>query len=134
VLVPHLPLGARVTDVTVVGGSALPSDAPRETARDVEASVRLVLAGDVQVVIQYQPGFEVILPPAVPVRGDRSRGLRLLDQRRVGDSVSVLLEGPAGSRSSIRVRHGSERVVPVQFPEPGDPVDGYSRTEVLVGP
>jgi glycogen debranching enzyme len=134
VLAPHLPLGARVTDVKVLGGTALPSDPPRETARDVEASVRVAVAGDVRVAIQYQPGFEVILPQVTPGPGDRSRGLRLLDQRRVGDSLAVLLEGPAGSRGSIRVRRGSERVVPVQFPEPGDPVDGYSRAEVRVGP
>ena len=131
---PHLPLGARVTDVKVLGGAALPSAAPNEAVRDLEVTQRVVLTGDVQVVVQYQPGYEVILPLVEPRRGDRSRGLRLLDQRRVGDSLAVLLEGPAGSRSSIRVRHGSERVVPVQFPEPGDPVDAYSRAEVRVGP
>ena len=131
---PHLPLGASLTDVKVLGGAALPADPPRETARDLEVSQRVVLTGDVQVVLQYRPGWEVLLPPAAPRRGDRSRGLRLLDQRRVGDSIAVLLEGPAGSRSSIRVRHGSERVVPVQFPEPGDSVDAYSRAEVRVGP
>lgn len=131
---PHLPPGARLSDVKVLGGTSLPSGAPRETARDLQPDVRVVLTGDVQVVIQFQPGFEVILPASEPGRGDRSRGLRLVDLRRVGDSLAVLLDGPAGSTASFRLRHGAERELPVKFPEPGDPIDGYSRAEVRVGP
>ena len=131
---PHLPLGASITDVRVLGATSLPAAAPRETARDVQPEVRVVLTGDVQVLIQYQPGYEVILPVVQPVRGDRSRGLRLLDLRRVGDSIAVLLEGPAGSTGSFRLRHGAEREVPVRFPEPGDPIDRYARVEVRAGP
>jgi glycogen debranching enzyme len=131
---PHLPPGAILTDVKVLGGPSLPSEAPRETARDLQPQVRLLLAGDIQVLIQFQPGYEVILPTLAPARGDRSRGLRVLDLRRVGDSLAVLMEGPAGSTASFRLRHGTEREVPVTFPEQGDPIDGYSRVEVRVGP
>ena len=131
---PHLPLGARLGDVKVLGGTGLPGGSVRETARDVQPDVRVVLTGYVEIVVQFQPGYEVILPPSEPGRGDRSRGLRLLDLRRVGDSVAVLLDGPAGSTATVRVRHGAEREVPVRFPEPGDPIDGYSRAEVRVGP
>ena len=132
--VPHLPLGASLTDVKVLGGSTLPSDPPRETARDLEVTQRVVLSGDVQVIVQHRPGFEVILPRVEPRRGDRSGGLRLLDQRRVGDSLAVLLEGPAGTTASIRVRHGMEREYQLTFPPAGDPVDGYARAELRVGP
>jgi glycogen debranching enzyme len=134
VFAPHLPLGATVTDIGVQGGGSLPLEAPRETPRDLEPTVRVVLGTDVEVAVQYQPGYEVILPDAVPRRGDRSRGLRLLDQRRVGDSLVVLLEGPAGSSATIRVRHGPERAFPVTFPAAGDPVDAYARVELRVGP
>lgn len=132
--VPHLPLGARVTGVRVQGTAVEPYDAPRETARDVEFTLRLALADDLEVVVGYEPGFEVLLPRTAPRRGDRSQGLRLLDQRRLGDTLAVLLEGAAGTTASIRVRHGTEREYQVTFPPAGDPVDGYVRAELRVGP
>jgi hypothetical protein len=44
------------------------------------------------------------------------------------------MDGPAGTTASFKVRYRSEREVPVRFPEAGDPVDGYSRAEVRIGP
>ncbi|HEY7028347.1 MAG TPA: hypothetical protein VH438_12100, partial [Gemmatimonadales bacterium] len=56
-----------------------------------------------------------------------SRGVRLLDQRLAGDALVLTLEGPAGTTDTISVRHGEVNRVPMKFPAPGDPLDGYSR-------
>jgi hypothetical protein len=85
------------------------------------------------------PGYEIILPRVASARGDRSRELRLLDQRleRVesgnGETGLVaVLEGPAGSTADVLVRRGETRAVRVTFPTGGDSVDGYSRSELRV--
>jgi hypothetical protein len=132
IFVPHLPVGARLEEATASAGTIIPAGPPLESARDLETPFRLVLSGDATVRLKYQPGYEVILPAITSGRGDRSKGLRLVDLRRVGDSIAVLLDGPAGTSASIRLRHGAEREVPVKFPEPGDAIDGYSRAEVRV--
>lgn len=134
IFAPHLPIGARLDEASLTAGTIIPAGQPIESARDLETPFKLVLSGDVTVKLKYQPGYEVLLPAVTSFRGDRSKGLRLVDLRRVGDSVAVLLDGPAGTESSIRVRHGTEREVPVKFPQPGDAIDGYSRAEVRVGP
>jgi glycogen debranching enzyme len=127
ILRAHLPLGSVPGEVKVNGSAALPTDAPRQTARDVEVSVRTVLIGRVEINVAFQPGYEVSLPLVVPARGDRSRGVRLLDQRLAGDALVLTLEGPAGTTDTISVRHGEVNRVPMKFPAPGDPLDGYSR-------
>lgn len=130
---PHLPIGARLDQLEVKAGTTVPGLAPVESARDLEAPVRVVLTDEARVEIAYQPGVEVILPPMNASRGDRSRGIRLVDLRRVGDGFVVVLDGPAGLATSIRVRQGSDRAVPVKFPDAGDPFDGYSRVELKIG-
>jgi glycogen debranching enzyme len=133
---PHLPLGAVVRSATVdVPAAAGSCGRQVDTPRDVQVSCRVLLQGDsAQFVIRYDPGWEVLLPALEPKRGDSSRGLRMLDQRLDGDTLVVTLEGPAGATRSIGVRHGGRREVAVTFPAGGDPVDGYSRTVVRVGP
>jgi hypothetical protein len=128
----HLPLGAGLTDSKIRGGVALPSSAPRETPRDLELTLPVVLTEDVEFVLQYQPGYEVLLPDVTPRRGDRSRGIRLVDQRLEGGALHVTLDGPAGSTDTIVVRRGAAKKVPVRFPEQGDSVDGYARVELRV--
>lgn len=134
IFAPHLPLGARLDQSSVEGGTIIPGGVPTESARDLETPFRVAVTGDARFDLKYQPGYEVILPPVTSSRGDRSKGLRLVDFRRVGDSLAVLLDGPAGLVTTIRVRHGADHEVPVKFPEPGDAIDGYSRTEVRVAP
>ncbi|HWA59267.1 MAG TPA: hypothetical protein VG692_18585 [Gemmatimonadales bacterium] len=132
IVAPHLPPGARVTAVR--SENALqPAPLPMEGARSTVVEARVLMTRDADVTIEYLPGYEVLLPPVTAERGDRSTGIRLVDLRRVRDSVVVLLDGPAGTTANIRVRHGTERLVPVRFPEPGDRVDGYSRAEIVAG-
>ncbi|HXI19472.1 MAG TPA: amylo-alpha-1,6-glucosidase, partial [Gemmatimonadales bacterium] len=130
---PHLPPGSVVTGVTADGVPA--SCGPVTlTPRDVQPMCTIPLRAPLRIEVQYQPGYEVLLPETRPARGDRSRGLRLLDQRVRGDSLFLALEGPAGSTGGIRVRHGTERTVQVTFPPGGDRIDDYSEAEVVIGP
>jgi hypothetical protein len=134
VFAPYLPPGARVTTKDAKASGVLPSPPPVEGARETVVESRLVLGADAEVVVAYQPGYEILLPGQVAERGGRSRGVRVVDLRRVGDSVVVLLDGPAGTSANLRVRRGTEREVTVRFPDPGDRVDGYSRAELRLGP
>lgn len=114
----------------------------RRTAGDKAAVDTLLLpSGTVllrgepaQATIPNPAGYEVILPPYHPVRGGRSTGLRMVGIRRVGDTIVVLLDGPAGLSTAIRVRRDAEREIPVKFPDVGDSIDGYSRAEVQIVP
>ena len=47
-------------------------------------------------------------------------------------TLALVLEGPAGSTAPILVRRNGSVHPLVVFPEPGDSVDGYSRTELRV--
>jgi hypothetical protein len=114
-------------DVKVNGSAALPSDAPRRTARDVEVAVKTVLIGRVEITVPFEPGYEISLPARVLSRGDRSRGIRMLDQRLESDALVLTLEGPAGATDTISVFHRERNPLPVSFPAVGDPVDNYSR-------
>jgi len=109
-----------------------PCGAPEATARDLTLLCRVPLDDEARFIIDYDPGYEVLLPPAEVPRGAPSRQPRLLDQRLVQDTLALLLEGPAGSTSPILVRRSGSVHPLVVFPEPGDSVDGYSRTELRV--
>ena len=123
----HLPLGSIPGEVKVNGSAALPSDAPRRTARDVEVAVKTVLIGRVEITVPFEPGYEISLPARAPSRGDRSRGIRMLDQRLDAGALVVTLEGPAGATDTISVFHRERNPLAVTFPTAGDPVDNYSR-------
>jgi hypothetical protein len=132
VLRAHLPLGSTVGDVKVKGGMPLSSAEPRQTPRDLELTIRTLLTEPVEISVEFTPGYEVVLPSVVSARGDRSRGIRLLDQRLVSDALVLTLEGPAGTTDTLSVRHAERNPVPVSFPVPGDPLDGYSRLMLRV--
>ncbi len=137
IFVPHLPLGSRLTDVKVHGGVSLPSEAPRQTARDLELTLPVVLAEEVTFELHYEAGYEVFLPRVVPQRGDRSRAMRLLDQRLEGDTLVLTLEGREGTTDTLWVRHSEmpeQRAMAVSFDGVGDPVDGYVRMTLRVSP
>ncbi|HSE67453.1 MAG TPA: amylo-alpha-1,6-glucosidase, partial [Gemmatimonadales bacterium] len=55
----HLPLGSVPGEVKVNGSVALPTDAPRRTARDVEVVVKTVLIGRVEIGVPFEPGYEI---------------------------------------------------------------------------
>ncbi len=129
---PRLPLGAVVRRATATGAEPAPCGAPEATARDATFLCRVPFTDSTRFVIEYDPGYEVLLPPAEVPRGASSRQLRLLDQRLVQDTLALVLEGSAGSTSPILVRRSGSVHPLVVFPEPGDSVDGYSRTELRV--
>lgn len=129
---PRLPLGAVIRSATVSGPGAPPCGSPEATARDVTITCTVPPADRAEITIDFEPGYEVLLPPVEVERGARSRQLRLLDQRLEGDTLALTLEGPAGTTVPILVRRGGSVHPLVSFPEPGDSVDGYSRSEVRV--
>jgi hypothetical protein len=89
--------------------------------------VKTVLIGRVEITVPFEPGYEISLAARVPSRGDRSRGIRMLDQRLEGDALVVTLEGPAGTTDTISVFHRERNPLSVSFPAGGNPVDNYSR-------
>ena len=113
-------------------------DAGRPSPRDVEYRFSAPLKDEMALALRCSPGYEIILPRVASARGERSRELRLLDQRLEsatdgGDPTLVaVLEGPAGSTAEVVVRRGESQKVAVTFPSPGDAVDGYSRAELRV--
>src|SRR4029453_5392404 len=86
-----------------------------------------VLIGRVEITVPFEPGYEISLPTRAPSRGDRSRGIRMLDQRLDGDALVVTLEGPAGHTDPLPFFHRERNPLSVSFPAAGDPVDNYSR-------
>jgi glycogen debranching enzyme len=121
-------------------GSPWVAGATRSTARGDQSQFRAPLQDLMTLTLSCRPGYEVLLPRVESLRGERSREIRLIDHHLDAgtsappDSAAlvVLLEGPAGTTARIVVRRGDQRTVPVTFPLPGDPVDGYSRAEVVV--
>jgi hypothetical protein len=114
--------------------------ATRNTARGDEYQFRAPLQDLLSLTLACRPGYEILLPAVESLRGERSREIRLIDHHLEAgpfaqpDSAALvaLLEGPAGTTARIMVRRGEQQTVPVTFPLPGDPVDGYSRAEVVV--
>ena len=112
----------------------------RTTARGDEYQFRAPLQEAMSLTLACRPGYEILLPRVESLRGEHSREIRLIDHHldtgtfAPPDSAALvaLLEGPAGTTADVVVRRGVERTVPVTFPLPGDLVDGYSRTEVVV--
>src|SRR5262249_22269366 len=71
---PHLPAGSRVDKIESKSGATIPGLTPIESARDVEAPIRLVVTDAAKVEVSFQPGIEIILPSISSLRGDRSKG------------------------------------------------------------
>jgi hypothetical protein len=126
---PHLPPGSSVGKVTMDGPS-IDCATPAGSPRDVQLHCKALLDARNVLTVDLLPGYDIVLPAISPRRGDRSRGLRLLDFGLEGDTLTATLEGPAGTTDSVVLRRSERRVVPVRFPEPGDSVDGYSRATV----
>jgi glycogen debranching enzyme len=105
-----------------------------QTGRDmhVSADVRLD-AGAAEVTIRHTPGWRLVVPAPQLERGERSRSLKVLDARLVGEALQVSLEGRAGRSYELEV-HKPNGVVgneTVSFAGAvGDPQDGYARAAV----
>ncbi len=128
---PALPLGAEVTEVLVNGTPA--HCGTRNTGADVHVDCRVALAPRVVIVVWHTKGWEVVLPPPAPARGERSSALKLVSQRLAGDTLVLGIEGLAGRTYPLTVRtpRGVKQVV-AAFPGGGDPVDGYVGRELRV--
>ena len=129
---PRLPLGARLLRTHYEAAGSGPCGAPEPTARDIGVPCPVMVTDRARIVLEYEPGYEVLLAPVETPRGGASRQLRLLDQRLEGDTLALTLEGPAGTTAPILVRRGGSVHPLVTFPTPGDSVDGYSRVDLRV--
>ena len=132
---PALAPGTQVRSVSATG-RAVPYRAA-STGRAVTVSFEVALGEETDVVIRHGGGWRLDLPTPVPERGERSRGLKVLDARVEGGTFVVTLDGRAGSRYELGVvRPGGRpsREV-VEFPaEGGDQRDGYLRRTVRFRP
>jgi hypothetical protein len=128
---PALPLGAVLHEVRANGRSI--TCGVRSTGADEHVDCSLPLAVPLTIVVRHSPGWAVLLPAPAPERGARSRSLKLLSQRLVGDTLQLQVEGLAGQAYQVVVRTPrGERSVSVVFPDSGDAVDGYRARVVRV--
>lgn len=128
---PALPLGAAVQEVRANGTPV--TCGARDTGADEHVDCRLPLPGRLAVVVRHTPGWAVLLPAPAPERGARSRNLKLVAQRLVGDTLELQVEGLAGRTYQLGVRTPrGERTVAVTIPDGGDAVDGYRASVVRV--
>jgi glycogen debranching enzyme len=102
-LAPALPLDARVRSATLQGR---PVAFTPSHAGDVQRSEVSFAAGqsDTEVVFEYDEGTDVYHEPRAPLRGETSRGLRILRSRAEAGTLSLLLEGRAGHSYTLGVR------------------------------
>ena len=128
---PALPLGAVLHEVRANGRSI--TCGVRSTGADEHVDCSIPLAVPLTIVVRHSPGWAVLLPAPAPERGARSRSLKLLSQRLVGDTLQLQVEGLAGQAYQVVVRTPrGERSVSVVFPDSGDAVDGYRARVVRV--
>jgi glycogen debranching enzyme len=128
---PALPLGAKVEWIRVNGRAE--HCGSETTGADQHLRCRFPLGERVHVSVHHTLGWEIVLPPPTPRRGDRSRGLKLVSQRLAGDTLLLGVEGLAGHTYTVRVRTPrGERAVTIILPPGGDPVDGYRAATVRV--
>ena len=126
-----MPFGATLHSVTADGQSA--ACASRPTLADVHVDCRLPLADRLEVRVRHTPGWEVLLDPPAPARGERSSGLKLLTRRLAGDTLVLQVEGLADRTYHVEVRTpaGVKRVT-LAVPAGGSRVDGYTERELRV--
>jgi hypothetical protein len=100
-------------------------------------SFEVPLGEGVEVAIRHSPGWRLEVPAEEPSRGERSRGLKVVDARVVDGVFEVIVEGRAGSRYDLGVVHPdgrSTREVVTFAAEGGDPRDGYLARTLRFGP
>jgi hypothetical protein len=100
---PALPLDARVRGVTVQGRPTTFNPARMGDVLRPEISF-VVEQPETEIVFDYDEGTEVYLEPRAPLRGETSRGLRILRARAEPGRLNLLLEGRGGLTYTLGVR------------------------------
>jgi glycogen debranching enzyme len=128
---PALPLGARVSAVTLDGKPL--RCATHDTGADLHVDCVVPLGSRADIAVHHTPGYRVLLPAPTPLRGERSTALKLLRQRLDGADLLLRVAGRAGWTYHITVRtpHGP-MTLDVVMPTGGDPVDDYTTREVRI--
>ena len=132
---PALAPGAQVRSVSA-GGRAVAYRSV-STGRAEVVSFEVSLGEGAAVTVRHGAGWRLDVQAAVPERGERSRGLKVLDARVENGGFTVVLEGRAGARYELGVQRPSGRLSreTVEFPaEGGDPRDGYVRRTMRFRP
>jgi hypothetical protein len=132
---PALAPGARVREISA-GGRAV---AFRTTSngRAEHVAFEVPLGEGVEVTVRHSAGWRLDVPAADPLRGERSRHLKILDARLEAGVFVVSVEGAAGARYDLGVvRPGGRatREVVVLPAEGGDLRDGYVRETLRFRP
>ena len=127
---PHLPIGSRVTAITV-NGTPVPFDSV-PNPRDTQVRARIPFADSLDIVVQHTTGYQLVIRQPLTLRGERSKSMRVLDIRLVGGELVIQAEAPAGSTITISLAHDPMSVQPAEFDGEGDPVDGYVRKEFRI--
>ncbi len=100
---PALPLDARVRGVTLRGRPATFTTARSGDVQRPEISFAAESA-DTEVVFDYDEGTDVYLESRAPLRGETSRGLRILRARAGEGALYLLLEGRGGHTYTLGAR------------------------------
>ncbi|HYR32484.1 MAG TPA: GH116 family glycosyl hydrolase, partial [Gemmatimonadales bacterium] len=128
---PALPLGARVSAVTLDGNPL--RCAMRDTGADLHVDCVVPLGARADIAVHHTPGYQVLLPPPTPQRGERSTALKLLSQRLDGADLVLHVAGRAGWTYHVTVRTPRGPVMlDVVMPPGGDPVDDYTVRELRI--
>ena len=129
---PALAPGAVVREVRA--GRVAAAYHVAQTGLDEHVAFDIDLDGDsAAVVVRHLPGWRLVVADSPPSRGDRSRNLKVVSARLVGDAFEVGVEGLAGTSYVIEVHKPSGHVgiETVRLPDgPGDARDGYAKTVV----
>jgi glycogen debranching enzyme len=102
-LAPALPLDARVRGVTMQGRPAAFTTTRAGDVQRPEVSFT-ARQPDIEVVFDYDEGTDVYAAPQTLVRGETSRGLRVLRSRAEAGTLRLLLEGRGGHAYTLGVR------------------------------
>ncbi len=100
---PALPLDARVRGVTLQGRPVTFNSSRAGDVQRPELSFNAAQP-DTEVVFDYEEGTDVYLEPQTLLRGETSRGLRILRARAGAGTLSLLLEGRGGHTYTLGVR------------------------------
>src|SRR4029077_15517094 len=91
------------------------------------------LGARADIAVHHTPGYQVLLSPPTPRRGERSSALKPLSQRLDGADLVLRVAGRAGWTYHLTVRTPRGPVtVDVVMPPGGDPVDDYTVREVRI--
>ncbi|OYD15995.1 hypothetical protein CH333_04565, partial [candidate division WOR-3 bacterium JGI_Cruoil_03_44_89] len=65
----------------------------RETRHDVHCLVDVPLEGEMELVVDYKPGVDIIHSPVLPHLGDETLGLKIVDYFKENGRFHLIIEG-----------------------------------------